>query len=127
MDNIKDILKNIIKYMLGNRANREVISGTVERKQTMNTSKEPIDDIPRLDIGVAVDHNTRAYQIQLYGAKIDDEAGVLVAVLPPQRLEHILRTLNGYINEGYIPVGEGTMYPDVRLPCQAETVLEKWK
>lgn len=85
------------------------------------------EKIPMLDIGIAVDHQRHIYQIHLYGSDMVDEADTVIAVLPPQRLEQVLREIKDYALRGYHPVGEGTAQPNMRLPCQAEKMMEKWR
>jgi len=117
-------LWSIIKYMLGGREKEGVTSGILERKETTITSNNTTDEETLLDIGIAVDHEKHLYQIQLY---VSDGQNMIIAVLPPQRLEMILREIQEYIANHYQPVGIGTMHPDVRLPCPAEKMLEEWR
>lgn len=85
------------------------------------------DKTPMLDLGLAVDHQRHVYQVHLYGSDVVDGADTVIAVLPPQRLEQVLRQIKDLAMRGYVPVGEGTAQPDIRLPCPAEKLLEQWR
>jgi len=93
----------------------------------MSETEDFIDeDKPMLDIGIAFDHANKLYQIQLYGTNITT-TNTVIAVLPPHRLERILLDLQRHAMVGYLPTGDGTNTPGVRLPCEAEKMMEKWK
>ena len=127
LDNMIDILNRIKQYMDGVKAKAEATYGISEMKQTMSES-EPYTDkgLPMLDIGLAFDHPNKLYQIQLYGQNITTR-DMVIAVLAPQRLERILHDLQRYAMAGYLPTGDGTVTPGVRLPCEAEKMMDKWR
>ena len=79
-----------------------------------------------LDIGIAYDHPNKLYQIQIYGQNITT-TNTVIAVLPPQRLEQVLYDLQRHAMVGYLPTGDGTSTPGVRLPCEAEKMMDKWR
>lgn len=84
--------------------------------------KEPeFSQEPMLDIGVAVDHQRRVYQIQLYSTPFPDiTVPFIAAPLPPQRLEHVLREIQSLAVQGYVPTMD-------YLPCETEKLMEKWR
>ena len=127
MDNIKDILDRIKKYVDGAKEKAEATYGIYEMKRTMNESNDYIADKgAMLDIGVVYDHPKKLYQIQLYATNIQT-TNTVIAVLPPQSLERVLLDLQRHAMVGYLPTGDGTNTPGVRLPCEAEQMMEKWK
>ena len=122
-----DILRRIKQYMDGVKERVEATYGTYEMKRTMSESNDYTDKgLPMLDIGLAYDHVNKLYQIQLYGTNITTP-NTVIAVLPPQRLEQIILDLQRHSMVGYKPTGDGTNTPGVRLPCEAEKMMEKWK
>ena len=66
-------------------------------KRILTNGKEtpqPHIQEPTLDIGVAVDHQRRVYQIQLYATPYPDiTVPFIAAPLPPQKLEQVLRKI----------------------------------
>lgn len=127
MDNIKDILDRIKKYVDGAKEKAEATYGISEMKRTMNASNNYTGEgAPMLDIAVVYDHPKKLYQIQLYAMNIKT-TNTVIAVLPPQSLERVLLDLQRHAMVGYLPTGDGTNTPGVRLPCEAEQMMEKWK
>jgi len=127
VDNIKNILNRIKQYMAGVKERAEATHGISEMKRIMSESNDYTDNgAPMLDIDVVFDHDNKLYQIQLYGQNITT-TNTVIAVLPPQRLERILLDLQRHAMVGYLPTGDGTNTPGVRLPCEAEKMMEEWK
>ena len=128
LDSIDDILKRIKKYVDGVKEKAEATYGISEMKRTMNELNDYTEDkgAPMLDIAVVYDHPRKLYQIQLYATNIKTP-NTVIAVLPPQNLERVLLDLQRHAMVGYLPTGDGTNTPGVRLPCEAEQMMEKWK
>ena len=127
MDNIKDILNRIKQYMAGAKERAEATHGISEMNRIMNESNDYTGvNLPMLDIDVVYDHPNKLYQIQLYGQNITTQ-DMVIAILPPHRLERILLDLQRHAMVGYLPTGDGTNTPGVRLPCEAEKMMDTWK
>jgi len=113
--------------MDGVKERAEATHGISEMKRIMSESNDYTDNgAPMLDIDVVFDHKHKLYQIQLYGQNITT-SDMVIAVLPPHRLERILLDLQRHAMVGYLPTGDGTNTPGVRLPCEAEKMMEEWK
>lgn len=93
-----------------------------------------------LDIGVAIDHFRKLYQIKLHAWISEDQKTLsqflekdeklirdIDGILPPQRLQEILLTINQLYANGYTAVGTGTPYPEMIIPDDTAQMLEKWK
>lgn len=97
-----------------------------------------------LDLDVAVDHERKLYQVQLHTTLSlnDDDVTELatqntIEGVPPNMLEFssvpdfrkFVETMN-YVRQlivnGYVPVGRGTMYPQMVLPSKAWNTLNEW-
>ncbi len=97
-----------------------------------------------IDMDVAVDHQRKLYQIQLHstlrldGGDVEEITnsytldGAPLDMLEYSAVEDFRRfaeTMN-YVRQlivnGYMPVGKGTMYPEMVLPSKAQNTLKEW-
>lgn len=97
-----------------------------------------------IDMDVAVDHQRKLYQVQLHstlrldGGDLEElTTSYTLDGAPLDMLEYsavpdfrkFAETMN-YIRylivNGYMPVGKGTMYPEMVLPSKAQNTLKEW-
>ena len=97
-----------------------------------------------MDLGIAVDHQRKLYQVQFHttlrldGEDVDElTTRYTLDGVPLDMLEYstvpdftkFAETMN-YVRQlivnGYVPVGKGTLYPEIVLPSKAINTLKEW-
>ena len=77
---------------------------------------------PLLDIGLAVDHTRRVFQIQLYATPYPDmDIPMIASVYPQDRFSNLLQEMQVLLMRGYQPI-DGEV-----LPSETEKMLEKYR